>query len=143
MNQNVGLLAMHTLFLREHNRCARKLAEVNPHWDDERLYQEARRINIAVFQKSVFKNWLPILISREMCVQYGIFGSVANPQLYPNPFYAYDDTINPQVANEFATAALRAGHSIVRISIPYLQLQIKLSIIINFIILVRWRNSQS
>lgn len=38
------------VFTRNHNHLAERLGILNPHWDDETLFQEARRINIANFQ---------------------------------------------------------------------------------------------
>lgn len=39
-----------SLFAQNHNNLAKRLALLNTQWDDETLFQEARRINIATFQ---------------------------------------------------------------------------------------------
>ena len=43
-NEQLGLLALHTVWLREHNRVAGALRRLNPHWDGDRLFHEARKV---------------------------------------------------------------------------------------------------
>ena len=45
-NENPELASLQTLFVREHNRVAARIAEKNPAWTDEELYQAARNFVI-------------------------------------------------------------------------------------------------
>lgn len=49
-SEQILLATSHTLLLREHNRLARELSRLNPEWDGEKLYQEARKIMGAFIQ---------------------------------------------------------------------------------------------
>lgn len=57
-NVQVGFTMFTVLFLREHNRVARLLADDNPKWDDERLFQTARNIVIAIVIKLVVEEYI-------------------------------------------------------------------------------------
>ncbi|KAL4142192.1 hypothetical protein QTP88_004701 [Uroleucon formosanum] len=101
-NQNFGITAMQTLFLRFHNYIAFKLSSLNPHWSDEELYQESRRIVIATIQRILYEDFLPIIIGDDFQEIYGL-----------NEENIYDPTINPSTSLEFSSAASRVLHAII------------------------------
>jgi len=101
VNNNIGLAIMHTLFLREHNRLADEIAALNETWDDEELYQAARRRNIAQYQKIVLYDYL-----------LAEFGSPFADRV--EPYDGYSVTVDATTAAAFAAAAFRYGHSSLR-----------------------------
>lgn len=62
VNTELNLVVIYTVWHREHNRVARELHSINPHWSDNILYQEARKIIIAEIQHITYKHWLPIML---------------------------------------------------------------------------------
>ena len=56
-----SLILLFKVWMREHNRIANELSELNPTWSDESLFQEAKRITIAEYQNVIYSEWLPIL----------------------------------------------------------------------------------
>ena len=107
VNEQPNLVVMHTVFMREHNRLVGLLAGLNPAWDGERLYQEARRINVAQYQHIVYKEWLPIVLGNNMMRLFGLF------PLSTGFSTDYEDSFDPRINNEFAAAAFRFGHSLI------------------------------
>lgn len=108
-NENPELLALQTLFVREHNRVAAEAAAKNPTWTDERLFQQARRIVIAELQKITYDEFLPALLGAPKPGPDGIA-----------PYRGYRADVNPGIATEFSTAAFRLGHSMLGPDIEFL-----------------------
>lgn len=100
------IAVLHTIFVREHNRLANFLAQLNPQYSDERLFQVARKINIAQFQKIVYYDWLPLIIGPMFSFANRLIYHVS-PVDYVND---YDDKLNPAPFAEYAQAALRYVH---------------------------------
>ncbi|XP_076049273.1 peroxidase-like [Oratosquilla oratoria] len=107
-NEHNGLLVLHTILVNEHNRIAAQLHKINVHWDDEKLFQEARKINIAQMQHVLYSEFLPVVLGERMMndPEYNLrLGKFSEKD--------YDFNKNPGVLNEFATAAFRFGHTLV------------------------------
>ncbi|CAH0746151.1 unnamed protein product [Diatraea saccharalis] len=99
-NEQIGLAAMHTIWMREHNRIAIQLKSLNPQWDGNKVYQEARKVVGAEIQLITYEHWLPLILGQEGFKQLGTYSG-------------YKSDINPSISNVFATAALRFGHSMI------------------------------
>uniref|UniRef100_A0A915JI24 peroxidase n=1 Tax=Romanomermis culicivorax TaxID=13658 RepID=A0A915JI24_ROMCU len=95
----VGLAALHTIFLREHNRLASDLRRLNPQWSDERVFQESRKIVGAQLQIVTSKFWLTKVLGSDEPL---------------GPYKGYDPSVNPTIADEFANGAMRFGHGMVQ-----------------------------
>ncbi|XP_066149567.1 peroxidase-like [Euwallacea fornicatus] len=99
VNFQPQLALIHTLWFREHNRIANELGTLNPHWGDERLFQESRKIVIAEMQKITYTEWLPAALGK----------FVAERVLSSS---SYNKNVDPSVSNAFATAVMRSIKSL-------------------------------
>ena len=95
VNEQVALTAVHTLFMREHNRVADEIAAANPGWTDEQIYQRARKLVGAEIQVITYNEFLPAFL--------GPFA--------PGLANVYDPNVNVSVMTEFSTALFRVGHT--------------------------------
>ncbi|CAA6810645.1 MAG: Peroxinectin (EC, partial [uncultured Thiotrichaceae bacterium] len=103
VNEHIGLTAMHTLWVREHNRLAQAIACEYPNWKDNRLYNEAKRVVVAELQAITYNEFLPALLGRNTLPGYWEYTNDQNP--------GYDDGIQANISNVFAVSAFRFGHS--------------------------------
>ena len=98
-NENVTLTAMHTLWMREHNRIAEilmnKQARSSNNIDGAKIFEQARILVIAEIQKITYEEYLPALLGEQALPDY----------------QGYDNRVKPNIYNEFSTAAYRLGHS--------------------------------
>jgi hypothetical protein len=59
----LGLALLHTLFTREHNAIADRLAAEHPDWSDDKLFDKARLVNAALMAKIHTVEWTPAIIA--------------------------------------------------------------------------------
>ncbi|XP_075148301.1 peroxidase-like [Haematobia irritans] len=101
-------VVLHTLLVREHNRLANILAKMNPHYSDEKLFQEARKINIAQYQRITYYEMLPLLLGPSHTYESRLAYNVDHEYDYVND---YDERLTPVTYAENAVAAFRYLHT--------------------------------
>ncbi len=95
-NENPNLIAMHTIFTREHNVVCEEVRKAFPKLDDERIYQLARKIVAAEFQAITFYEFVPAVLGG------------------PLPKYrGYKRRTPASISNSFSTVGFRVGHTMI------------------------------
>ena len=90
-NENIGLTAVQTLFVREHNRIVAALPDS---LDEQTKFEIARRVVAAEQQWIIYTEFLPAMgVDLET-------------------YTGYDESVDPSVTNEFATVGYQA-HSMI------------------------------
>ncbi|XP_063411527.1 chorion peroxidase-like [Mytilus trossulus] len=102
------LSVQHLAWHREHNRIASELRTLNPHWKDETVFQEARKIVIAMFQHITFNDFLPLILGQAAMKRFELFSRDVKEGVFSD---LYDVDMNPQVLGSVNVAAHRFGHS--------------------------------
>ncbi len=108
-NEQIGLTAAHTLFVREHNSLAEDIARRIEAGDrkvlnllkksgleeSEFIYESARKVIGAQIQQITYSEYLPLLIGKNLIDDYS----------------GYNPKVDPRISNEFANVSFRLGHS--------------------------------
>lgn len=95
-NENPNLIAMHTIFTREHNLVCDEIIRVFPKLKDDRIYELARKIVTAEFQAITFFEFVPSVLGRKLPKYRG-----------------YKSRIPASISNTFSTVAFRVGHTMI------------------------------
>ncbi len=94
-NEQVLLTALHTVFVREHNHWAGRLASRGD-LDGDTIYQIARAIVVGELQSITYNEFVPALLGPQGLREYR----------------GYRDRARPSITNLFAAAGFRLGHSL-------------------------------
>ncbi len=69
-NEHVGLTAMHTLWVREHNRMAREIRQRKPRLAGDEIYERARAWVGGLMQSITYNEFLPVLLGHDAVPEY-------------------------------------------------------------------------
>ena len=90
--EHPGITGLHLIFVREHNRICDRL-RTQGLTNDEEIYQKARKEIGALIQAITYQEFLPAM------------------GITLNNYSRYNDAVQPDILNSFATAGYRIGHT--------------------------------
>ncbi|PXF43541.1 Eosinophil peroxidase [Gracilariopsis chorda] len=96
-NETPMLTAMHTIWVREHNRICEEVEQLFSNRSPRNQYEIARAITIAEYQKVIYEEWLPAILGSRRLSNYN----------------GHDRNVDPTISLEFTTAGFRLGHTMV------------------------------
>ncbi|MDO9417829.1 peroxidase family protein [Pararhizobium sp.] len=99
-NENIALTSMHTIWARNHNFHVEGLTAAGFQGSPEEIFQAAKMINEAEYQRVVFTEFADKLIG-------GIRG------VGDHGFNGYNPDATAAISHEFAAAVYRVGHSLI------------------------------
>ncbi len=92
--QTEQLVSHHTIWLKNHNYHADRLAAQFPEWSHDEIFNAARALNEADFQWVVYDEYLPAIIGEQNVLAYE----------------GFDKSQNPGIITDFTAAVFRFGH---------------------------------
>jgi len=99
-NENFALTSIHSIWARNHNHHVEGLEAAGFQGTAEELFQAAKMINEAEYQRVVFDEYLETLL-----------GGLRSQGTHG--FEEYDPSANAGISHEFAAAVFRFGHSLI------------------------------
>ena len=94
VNQTPLLVSQQTIWAKNHNYWVDELAKKHPGWSQDQLFEAARALNEANWQKVIYDEYLPKLLGENALSEY----------------QGYKSNVDPSIINEWTTVAFRFGH---------------------------------
>lgn len=109
-DENVLVAQVHTVFMRFHNLWVDRVRAANPRWTAAQIFAEARRQVTLHYHYAILTDFLPRVVGQQT------MNDVLPPRSIPfwGPVLLFYDACREGMPVEFAVAAYRFGHSIVR-----------------------------
>lgn len=101
VNSNPYTIILYTIFLRNHNQIAAKLAKANSNLKEDEIFAKSKELNTKMYRETIFNEWLPILIGK------GNMNKLSEEKL------GELNSESLEVSNEFGVAAARFYYSMI------------------------------